>query len=41
MLHNPTFNFNENLIEPGSRFWLKLVKDRLEIENEVAIVEEK
>lgn len=33
MLHNPKFNFNENLIEPASKFWLRLVKDRFEIEN--------
>lgn len=26
--HNPSYNFNDKLIEPVSSFWLKLLKDR-------------
>ncbi len=29
MLHDAHFNFNEDLIEPGSKFWLKIAFDRL------------
>lgn len=29
MLHTSNFNFNDNLIDIASRFWLKLAEDRL------------
>ena len=32
MLHNPRFNFNDNLIESASKFWLKVVEDRLGVD---------
>ena len=31
MIHNNHFNFNDNLIDPASRFWWELAKDRLDI----------
>jgi metal-dependent amidase/aminoacylase/carboxypeptidase family protein len=29
MLHNPRFNFKDEIIEKASGFWLALAKDRL------------
>ena len=34
MLHNSKFDFNENLIEPAVNFWMELIKDRFELNEE-------
>ena len=31
MLHQSNFNFNDDLIDIASRFWVLVAKDRLEI----------
>ena len=29
MVHNPAYDFNDQLIEPAARFWMALVKEYL------------
>lgn len=31
MLHQSNFNFNDDLIERGAKFWWKIAQDRLDL----------